>query len=281
MSALRQRMIDAMRVRNYAARTISSYIHNVSKFARYFGKSPALLGPREIHRYLLHLTEEGQARKTIAQNVCALRFLYNIVLERSWKIGTIPYPRREKHLPVVLSREEVRTFLDALSSLKARTFVLALYATGLRASEGTKLLPSDIDSKRMVVRVCQGKGRKDRYVPLPEPLLRELRNYWRATHPGTWLFEGSKPGTRLSVSTAEKWCLQTRWKAGTSKRVTPHTFRHSFATHLLESGTDLPTIQILLGHTSLRTTSRYLHVGVNAPQTAKRCADLLEGLVAK
>ena len=117
MSALRQRMIDAMRVRNYAARTISSYIHNVSKFARYFGKSPALLGPREIHRYLLHLTEEGHAHTTIAQNVCALRFLYNITLERSWKIGTIPYPRREKHLPVALSREEVRTFLDALPSL--------------------------------------------------------------------------------------------------------------------------------------------------------------------
>lgn len=281
MTPLRQRMIDDMRIRNLSPKTIQSYVEKVAKYARSFGKSPGELGPEDIRTYLLGRINAGVARSTLVQNVCALRFLYRVTLHRPWEDQVLPFPRKERRLPVVLSREEVRAFLDALDGLKQRTFFLTIYSTGLRVSECLQLLPADIDSKRMVVRVRQGKGKKDRYIPLPARLLAMLRTYWKAARPQVWLFEGLKPGHPLTKGAVERWCPLASARAGLTKLVTPHTLRHSFATHLLEAGTDLRTIQILLGHRSLGTTAIYLHVAANAPQISKQCADLLEGIAGR
>ncbi len=279
MTPLRQRMIDDMRIRNLSPSTIQSYLEKVSRFARQFRTSPDRLGPEEVRSYLLSLIDSGYSRSSLAQNVCALRFLYKITLQRPWQDEQLPFPKKEKRLPVVLSRQEVRAFLTASClSLRQRTFFLTLYATGLRVSEGLGLLPTDIDSERMVLRVRQGKGKKDRYLPLSPRLLGALRKYWRALRPKRFLFEGMKPGKQLTKGAVEKACDPARRQAGIPKSVTPHTLRHSFATHLLEAGTDLRTIQLLLGHRSLSTTAIYLHVAANAPQLSKSCADLLEGL---
>lgn len=281
MTALRQRMIDDMRIRNLSPHTIKTYVEKVAKFARHFGKSPSQLGPEEIRTYLLGLVNARRHRSTLIQNVCALRFLYKITLHRSWQDQVLPFPKKERHLPVVLSRKEVGAFLDGLGGLKPRTFCLTTYATGLRVSEGCHLLPSDIDSQRMVVRVQQGKGKKDRYIPISARLLDALRQYWKAARPKTWLFEGAQAGHPITRSAVERWFHPACEKAGLSKIVTPHTLRHCFATHLLESGTDLRTIQILLGHRSLSTTAIYLHVAANAPQLSKSCADLLDGIMSR
>jgi len=278
MTALRQRMIEDMRIRNLAASTIETYIKNVANFARHFGKSPALLGPEEVRSYMLSLINAGLQRSTLVQIVCSLRFLYRVSLRRVWQDQELPFPKKERRLPVVLSRGEVQAFLQACSSVKRRTLLLTLYATGLRVSECLGLLPADIDSQRMTIRVQQGKGRKDRYVPLSDKLLKALRAHWKAVRPVQWLFEGARPGEQVTADTVRDWCATTCRDSGISKRVVPHTLRHSFATHLLEGGTDLRTIQILLGHGSLSTTAIYLHVAVSAAQTSRNCADLLENL---
>jgi site-specific recombinase XerD len=281
MTPLRQRMIDDMRIRNLSPRTMEKYVDQVAKFARHFGKSPEHLGPEEIRTYLVGLLNRRKARSSLIQCVCALRFLYSVTLQRAWKDQYLPFPKKERHLPVVLSREEVRAFLAVPGSLKRRTLLLTLYATGLRVSECTNLQPTDIDSERMVVAVRQGKGRKDRYVPLSAKLLTALREYWKAALPKTWLFEGPQPGKPITTSAVQKWCALVRLEARLSKQVKPHTLRHCFATHLLEAGTDLRTIQILLGHRSLSTTAIYLHVATNASQLTQNCADLLEGITSR
>ena len=277
MTALRQRMIDDMRIRNLSARTIENYVGKVAGFANHFRTSPESLGPEQVRSYMLSLIDAGYSHRTLKQNICALRFVYKITLDRPWQAEQLPFPKKETRLPVVLSRQEVQAFLEALSTLKRRALFLTLYATGLRLSEGLGLLPSDIDSQRMVLRVRQGKGRKDRYVPLPWKLLTTLREHWKVSRPERWIFEGSIPGQHLTRGAARKWCPPARRKAGISKPVSAHTLRHSFATHLLEAGTDLRTIQLLLGHRSLSTTAVYLHVAASAPQLHKKCADLLEG----
>lgn len=281
MTRLRQKMLDDMRLRNLSPHTIQSYVLTVARFARSFGKSPEHLGPEEIRTYLLKRIDSGVARSTLVHDVCALRFFYTVTLERPWKDQALPIPKKERRLPVVLSRQEVQAFLDSLPSFKQRTFFLTIYATGLRVSEGIHLRLGDIDSKRMVVRVRQGKRKKDRYVPLAEKLLAALREYWKAARPETWLFEGATPGQPIRRNAVERWCAPACAKAGLSKPVTPHTLRHSFATHLLEGGTDLRAIQIFLGHRSLGTTAIYLHVAVDTPQLAKSCADLLEGVTSR
>jgi integrase/recombinase XerD len=281
MTPLRQRMIDDMRIRNLSPNTIETYVDKVVKFARHFQRSPEQLGPEEIRSHLLHLIDNGYSRSSVVQSVCALRFLYRVTLQRGWHEQALPFPKKEKHLPVVLSKDEVGTFLDAIPRIKPRTFCLTTYATGLRISECSNLIPADIDSKRMVVRVQQGKGMKDRYVPLSPMLLESLRKYWKAVRPKTWLFEGETPGQPISRGAVARWFRTTRQKAGFSKPVSPHTLRHCFATHLLEAGTDLRTIQILLGHRSLGTTAIYLHVAANASQITKNCADLLEGIAVR
>jgi site-specific recombinase XerD len=234
-----------------------------------------------VREYQVYLVETKKVHwGTFNVAVCALRFFYEVTLGREWPRGRIPYAKRPRKLPVVLSVEELSAVFEAIENLKHWMVFTLMYATGLRISEALHLLPSDIDSGRMVIRVRQGKGQKDRYVPLTTTLLDSLRDYWRAYQPATWLFEGRKDGP-LSVSTIQHLCPALRQRAGIEKPFTPHTMRHSFATHLLEAGTDLRTIQIILGHRSLNSTAIYLHVATRAPQVTNKLADLFDAATKK
>ena len=278
MTPLRRRMAEDMQVRNLSPCTQDSYISQVSLFARHFGQSPDLLGPEQIRDYQVHLvTERRLAPNSIGVAVSALRFLYGVTLQRDWDIAEVlPTPRQPAKLPVVPSPEEVARFLDAVRITRNRAVLTTCYAAGLRISEAVSLRPSDIDSGRMVVRVDQGKGRKDRYVMLSPRLLETLRDYWRRTRPaGEWLFPGLIPGRHLNRHTVEKACQKARPLAGLEKRITPHSLRHAFAVHLLEAGVDVRTIQLLLGHRSLATTARYLQVACSKVCSATSPLDLL------
>ena len=262
MTPLRQRMHDDMQVRNFAPRSIKSYIDQVAQFARYFGRSPEQLGPEEIRLYQVHLVQEKKvAWSTLNQAVCALRFLYRTTLAKDWAVTHIPFARRPKRLPAVLSADEVQRLLACVKFLKARLVLTTAYAAGLRISEATHLKVADLDSSRMMIRVQQGKGAKDRYIPLSRRLLEELRAYWRLERPADWLFPGCRDRREpIHTGTVQRVCQRAAEAAGITKHVTPHTLRHSFATHLLEAGVDLPAIQRLLGHRSVQTTMIYLHV---------------------
>ena len=278
MTILRQRMIEDLRIRNYSDRTIPLYVNRVAKFAQYFGRSPHLLGPAEIRQYQVFLTKKkNRSWSEFNQTVCALRFFYRVCLNQEWIIEHIPFPRPEKKLPVILSLQEIDRFFEGIGNLKHRTLLLTIYATGLRISEALHLHLEDIDSARRLVRVCQGKGHKDRYVPLSETLLRQLRTYWKEDRPGPWLFPGADSQRPLGVRSVQRVCQRAAAKAALSKGVTPHRLRHCFATHLLEAGTDLKTIQVLLGHRSLSTTSVYLHV---AAASTSRTHDLLKAALS-
>ena len=269
MSPLRRRMIEDMQIRNLTLNTQRVYIANIFRFACHFRKSPDLLGPPEIRTYLLHLTRERRlAASSIIVTVSALRFFYTITLKRPWIVeDDIPAGHQAKKLPVVLSKAEVARFLGAVDNMKHRMVLTVCYATGLRISEAIRLTPAAIDSKRMVIRVEQGKGRKDRYVMLPPTLLDMLRDYWRRTHPGEWLFPGRSPGQPVHPLTINLTCREVARRCGIGKPVAPHALRHAFAVHLLEAGTDLRTIQLLLGHRNLSTTAQYLMIA-----TSKVCA---------
>jgi len=261
MTPLRQRYLQDLQLRNYSPKTQEVYVECVSLFARHFGKSPEALGPDHIRIYQLFLAHEKKASwSRFNQTVCALRFLYRHTLHRDWVIQHIPFPRKESRLPQVLSLEEVSRFLQAIPPLKYRVLLTTLYATGLRASEALHLQVGDIDSRRKTIRVRQGKGHKDRYIMLSPKLLVLLRRYWKAFHPATWLFFGASLDRPLSIECLQKAVQRARQASGLTKRITAHTLRHSFATHLLESGTNIRIIQVLLGHNSLRTTARYTHV---------------------
>ncbi|BAO92686.1 site-specific integrase [Caballeronia cordobensis] len=258
MTALRERMVEDMRVRNLAANTQRVYLQHVARFAKYFGRSPTLLGPEEIRSYQIHLIEiEQRSRSTLVVATAALRFLYIVTLKRDWSIDEIPMSKVPLKLPQVLSADEIIRLLESIRSIKHRTVLMVAYAAGLRISEATHLRVRDIDSQRMVLRVEQGKGNTDRYVMLSPRLLEFLRTYWRIGRPQHWLFPGSPPDKPIDPNTVRQACHAARRRAGITKPVTPHTLRHAFATHLLESGTDVRTIQLLLGHRSLATTSRY------------------------
>ncbi|WP_042298645.1 tyrosine-type recombinase/integrase [Paraburkholderia bannensis] len=264
MTALRRRMIEDMRIRNLAANTQRTYLQQVSNFSQYFGRSPALLGPEEIRAYQLHLVEvQRRSRSTLVVATAALRFLYSVTLKRDWPIDEIPMSRVPRRLPVILSPDEVMRFLESIRSAKHRCVLMVAYSAGLRVSEATHLKVTDIDSQRMVLRVEQGKGDADRYVMLSPRLLEILRGYWRVVRPEYWLFPGRFPDQPIDPATIRIACQQARRRAGISKSITPHSLRHAFATHLLESGTDVRTIQLLLGHRSLATTSRYLKVATS------------------
>ncbi len=279
---LRQRMLDDMRIRNFALNTQEQYIISVAAFAKYFGKSPDQLDCEDIRTYQLHLLKDkGLSPSSLNVTVCALRFLYRVTLGRNWDIHTIPYARKPKKLPIVLSRDEVARFIDVIRNLKYRTVIMTTYSAGLRVSEVTRLKITDIDSHRMCIRVEQGKGQKDRYVILSKRTARllrrriHLRQYWEDYRPSHWLFMDRRRMDHLPISTVHAVCKQTRIDSGIQKEVTPHTFRHSFGTHLLEAGTDLRTIQILMGHRSLSTTAIYLHVAVPNIQGTQSPLDLL------
>lgn len=265
MTPLRQRFTEDMQVRNLSPNTLSSYILQVLLFARYFCKSPELLGPEEIRAYLVYLTnEKALAPSSIKVVVAALRFLYHNTLKRAWDFDEVlPGPKKPQHLPIVPSSEEVQQFLGCLKNIKHRAILSTCYAAGLRVSEAIHLKPSDIDSKRMVIRVEQGKGQKDRYVMLSPRLLETLREYWHAVHPREWLFPGDIPGRSMGRDAVADICRRASRRSGIGKAITPHTLRHAFAVHLLEGGTDLRTIQLLLGHRSLATTAKYLRIATS------------------
>ena len=277
MTALRRRMLSDLRTRNYAANTQKLYVHHVARFAGHFGRSPAKLGPREVRAYLDHLVEGEQVSWSyFNQAVCALRFLYRVTLGHRWMIEHLPFPRQEKRLPTVLSREEVARFFGAVTNRKHRVVLLIAYAAGLRVSELVALRLGDVDSERMVIHVRQGKGRKDRLVTLSPVLLEELRAYVRWVQPSEWLFPGQDPARHLHARTVQKACKRASEAADLGKRVTVHTLRHSYATHLLEAGTDLRVVQTLLGHTCLRTTAIYTHVSNQRLQEVTSPLDRLE-----
>ncbi|MBV8459201.1 MAG: site-specific integrase [Acetobacteraceae bacterium] len=262
MSPLRRRMIEDMTIRNLAPATQQSYVRAVAKFSRFYGESPERLGPDDIRAYQLHLTSQGVAWSTLNLTVCALRFLYGVTLGRPEMLELIPYARAQRKLPVVLSAEEVVRFLKAVPGFKSRVALTTAYATGLRLSEVVALKVSAIDSQRMVILVENGKGGKDRYVMLSVQLLEILRGYWRHVRPRDWLFPGRKAERPINARMLAKACRTASATACLSKRVTVHTLRHSFATHLLESGTELRIIQVLLGHNHLSTTALYTQVAI-------------------
>jgi site-specific recombinase XerD len=280
MTALRQRMIADLRIRNYSPRTIDCYTRCVAAFAGHFRKSPSDLGPDHIRAYQTHLIEHKHTSwSAFVQAVSALRFLYGTTLHRPGVIEHIPFPRQPKRLPVVLSRTELAQFFAAVPNCNYRTVLMTMYAAGLRLLEALHLRVADVDSARQCLRVEQGKGQKDRYTVLPPTLLDELRAYWKATRPASpWLFPGRPPQTPLNPTAIQRQCGPAARRAGLEKRVTTHTMRHCFATHLLEAGTDLRTIQQLLGHRSLQTTAVYLHV-VTPRDGIPRTSDLLAGTV--
>lgn len=246
-SPLRRRMIEDMTVRNLSPATQRSYLNAVSKFSQYFGRSPDHLGLEDVHAFQVHLVATGISWPALNQIVCALRFFYGVTLGHSTIPERIAYAREPRKLPVVLSADEVVSFLEAIPSLQSRIALTTVYATGLRVSEVVFLKVADIDSQRMVIRVEQGKGGRDRYVMLSPQLLKILRAYWRLTRPTRWLFPGRNSERPLDATVLHAACRSAHIAAGLNKRVTVHTLRHSFATHLLENGADIRVIQVLLG----------------------------------
>ncbi|RJT35002.1 integrase [Mesorhizobium waimense] len=265
MTQLRQRMSEDMEVRNLALNTQRSYLQQVSLFARHFGRSPDLLGREDIRTYQVYLTNEKQLSPgSIHIAIAALRFLYKVTLEKDWAFeDVLPLPKKPQTLPVVLSPEEVQRFLDCVADIKHHAILTTCYAAGLRISEAVHLTLTAIDSQRMVIRVAQGKGQKDRYVMLSPKLLATLRSYWKVLRPKAWLFPGDRPGQPITRHAVAHACAKARDLSGLSKPVTPHSLRHAFAVHLLETGADVRTIQLLLGHRSLATTAHYLRIATN------------------
>ncbi len=259
-------MLEELQRRNYAETTINSYLRTVEEFSRRFNCSPDRLGPRHIREYQAELFQKRKfSPNTVAQRLAALRFFYTKTLKKVWSIEETPYPRKTLHMPTILSQEEVARLIDAARPPFHRTLLMALYATGLRRAELARLKVSDVDSKRMVIHVRGGKGRKDRDVMLSPKLLEALREHWRGLQrkPSAWLFPGNRWHTGdTPITTKVVWdaCKEAAQRAGLQKDVHPHTLRHCFATHLLEAGADLRTIQILLGHRDLKETTIYLHL---------------------
>ena len=260
LSPLRRRMIDDMTLRNLSPATQRSYLHAVAKFSRYFGHSPDRLDIEDVRAFQVYLVSRGISWPALNQTVCALRFFYGVTLNRPEIPERITYAREPRKLPVILGADEVVRFLEAVPSLKTRTALTTAYAAGLRAWEAVGLKVTDIDSSRMLIQVRHGKGAKDRTVMLSPQLLAILRTYWRLARPKEWLFPGRDEGKPIDVQVLHAACRSATRAAGLAKRVTVHTLRHSFATHLLESGVDIRIIQVLLGHNSLSTTARYTQV---------------------
>jgi site-specific recombinase XerD len=274
-------MLEDMRMRNFSPHTQRVYVSRVAAFARFHHKAPELLGPEDVRRFQIHLIDQGLSYKTLALSVCALRFLYHVTLGRSAFLAEIPYPRKERHLPDVLSAEETWRFLLAIEKLEYRVALTTAYAAGLRVSEVTALEPSDIDSHRMLIHVRQGKGKKDRFVMLSERLLEMLRAYWKSERIGKvhspWLFPAaSDPLSAVPARTLRKACKAATHKADIDKRISVHSLRHAFATHLLEAGTPMHAIQTLLGHKAIGTTSRYVHLSARFIHETKSPLDLLD-----
>jgi integrase/recombinase XerD len=266
MTRLRKMMLEELQRRNYCEDTTRFYIRIVEDFSRRFNRSPDRLGPRHIREYQAELFQKRKLSPgTVAHHLAALRFFYCKTLRKAWSIAETPYPKRAFHLPSILSQEEIARLIDAALTPYHRILLMTLYATGVRNAELTHLKVNDIDSQRMVIHIQGGKGRVDRDVMLSLKLLEELRAHWRRLRrkPSVWLFPGNRwhsGGQPLDTKTPRNACKQAAQRAGLKKKVYPHILRHCFATHLLEAGADLRTIQILLGHRDLKETTIYLHL---------------------
>jgi len=261
MGKLRDQMEMDMRLRRFSPKTITCYLACIKGVAKHFRKSPAELGDEEIRAYLHYLMEERKVSQSVlVQTYSALKFFFENTLQKQWNAIRIPRCKQRRKLPGVLTREEVESILSATKNLKHRAILMTIYAAGLRIGEVTRLKVSDIESGRMMIRVNEGKGLKDRYTLLGERNLEMLRRYWKAYRPLEWLFPGRNASEPVSISAIQRVFKTSLAKAGIKKKASVHTLRHCFATHLLESGTDLYYIQRLLGHKSAGTTSVYLHI---------------------
>ena len=273
MTRLRKMMLEELERRHYSQSTVRAYVKTIEDLARYFRRPPDQLGPSQLRQYQAYLSRERKlAPNTMIQRTAALRFFFVVTLRRPWTIAETPYPRKTFRLPKVLSVEQVSQLIDAASTLFYRVLSMTLYATGLRRAELAHLKVSDIDKERMVIHVKGGKGRKDRDVMLSPKLLEELRSYLRGLRqvPELWLFPGNRWHTgKKPITSKVIWeaCRQAATRAGLGDEIHPHTLRHCFATHLLEAGADLRTIQLLLGHRDLEETTLYLHLS-NARMSA-------------
>jgi site-specific recombinase XerD len=271
-------MEEDLRIRGYAENTQKVYLERIYHYVRYFMKPPDELTLEDIREYQVYLTEDRKVSWCyFNQAVCALRFFYSVTLQKGWDITHIPYKKTGRRLPEVLSTEEVGALFDALANLKHRAILMTQYAGGLRTSEAVNLQVKDIDGKRMSIRIDLGKGRKDRYVMLSEELHFALREYWKISRPRHWLFPGQEPTRHLSTASVQRVFKTAKSKAGITKKVTPHSLRHSFATHLLEGGTNIRVIQRLLGHKSVRSTEVYTHVAASYLHDTKSPLDQLRG----
>ena len=261
MTHLRQRMQEDLRLRNFSERTIRHYTHTVAEFAKYFHQSPDQLGPEHVRTWLLYLLNERKlAWGTIQGARSALKFFYTRTLKQTWFDQEVIKPKVRRKLPTVWSREEICVLLDATTNTKHRTLLALYYSAGLRCQEALDLKVTDIDSQRMIIHIREGKGKFPRQVMLSPKLLELLRVYWRWRKPKDWLFPGRWPGQPMVASGVRIACAELRKQLGIAKPLSPHVLRHSFASHLLDAGSDLRSIQLLLGHRDLETTSRYLHV---------------------
>lgn len=275
MTPLRQRMLEDMQLCGMAPRTQQQYISQVARFARFYNVSPEELDIEAVRQYQLYLLSERKySVEAVNGFVSAAKFLYLRTLEMPWSDEMFPRAKRPYKLPVVLSRDEVELFFEHVPGLRNRACLMTCYGAGLRIGEAVALKVSDIDSRRMLIRVEQGKGAKDRYVMLSERLLQILRTWWRAARPPYWMFPSWREGKHLSSGTLQLVCREAAAGSRLSKRITAHTLRHSFATHLLEDGTDIRVIQVLLGHSSIETTARYTAV---SPQLVCSLKSPLDG----
>ena len=269
ISPLRQRMIDDMTARRFSEATQKEYVRNVRKFAAFLGRSPDTATSDDLRRFQLHMAQQQVSPWSINAAIAALRFFFTVTLERPDLVRPLRIVNEPRKAPVVLSQEEVARLLEAAPGLKYKAALSVAYGAGLRVSEVANLKVSDIDSERMTLRVEQGKGQRDRYVMLSPQLLELLRDWWRASRPQVWLFPGQNPINPMTPRQLNRAVHAAKDLAGISKRVSPHTLRHSFATHLLEQGVDIRVIQVLLGHAKLETTALYTRVAVNTVRDIK------------
>ena len=281
MTQLRYKMLEELQLRNYSHRTATTYVRIVREFAQYFHRAPDQLGPEQIRQYQAHLFHTRKlSAATVSQYVSALRFLFVKTLRRHYLAEYIPFPKCPSRLPTVLTPDEVTRLINASPNLYHRTLLTTLYSTALRRAELCRLKVSDVDSERMMIRIEQGKGRRDRYVPLSPKLLETLRVYWRWMRPKTFLFPGTVKAVRADVPISPNlvWyaCRQAALAADIRKRLSPHSLRHSCASHLLEAGADLRTIQVLLGHSRLEHTLIYLHLSPKHLRAIPNPLDALE-----
>lgn len=281
MTQLRKMMLEELQRRNYSQTTVNTYLKVVEDFARYFHRPPDALGKEHLRTYQVYLLQERKLGvRTVALHTAALRFFYCKTLKRMYPVEEVPYPRAPRRLPIILTREEAIRLIDSASNLFHRAMLMTMYSTGMRRAELCRLKVEDIDSTRMLIHIRQGKGGKDRDVPLSPKLLETLREYWRWLKPKTYLFPGTVNGLRADKPITPKvlWeaCREAAQRAGITKAVRPHLLRHSFATHLVEGGADLPTVQALLGHTDLKPTSIYLHLSERHIKAAGTPLDNME-----